>query len=347
MAKIVTLGRDPPQQAFALLDDDAGSHAEWHNATESAPAVSPGEHLVVEWNEAFSIGLGGITNATYAKLPQGNYSFHVAEFDIFGNPTGMEDSIAVIVPPPFWKTAWFWALVISAILAVIMGSWRYLVRRRMRVEVLRLKNQQALEQERLRIAQDIHDDLGARITEISLASALAKKKSPLPDSASADFDRISDMSRELVSALYETVWAVNPENDNLDALGNYLCQMTIHLCEQAQLPCRLKVVELPGQVQVSSQTRHNIIMAAKEAVHNVIKHAKASEVTLRVAFEDGVLTVCIQDNGAGFRPNGSPAGNGLTNMRRRLTALGGSFSVENRAEGGTCVNLRLVLPPVS
>ena len=150
----------------------------------------------------------------------------------------------------------------------------------MRREMVRLKQQRALEQERLRIAHDIHDDLGARVTQISLLSAMAQDNPAFPEKARADFDKISKMSRELVSALYETVWAVNPENDNLDALGNYLCQMVKQLCERTPLRCRFHVLDLPHEVQVSSQTRHNISMAVKEAVHNIIKHAKASEVTI-------------------------------------------------------------------
>ena len=164
----------------------------------------------------------------------------------------------------------------------------------------RLKQQRALEQERLRIAHDIHDDLGARMTQISLLSAMSQENPAFPDKARADFDKISKMSRELVAALYETVWAVNPENDNLEALGNYLCQMVKQLCEQTSLRCRFHVQGLPHEVQVSSQTRHNITMAVKEAVHNVIKHAGATEVTIRMVFTDGLLDVFVHDDGAGF-----------------------------------------------
>jgi signal transduction histidine kinase len=202
-----------------------------------------------------------------------------------------------------------------------------------------------LEQERLRISRDIHDDLGARITEISLASALARTKPSFPESAAADFDHICRLSRELVAALYETVWAVNPENDNLDALGNYLCQMTNNLCENAQLPCRWSISDLPGDLQVSSQLRHNITMAVKEAVHNVIKHSKATELSLRVEFERRELMISVQDNGCGFDAKSSPNGSGLTNMSRRMTDIGGKCVVESHPGGGGArVEFQLALP---
>lgn len=343
MANIVAIGRNPTQRAFAVLDDDGNSHAEWHTIMEAAPRVNSGEQILIEWNEAFSIGVGGATSAKYERLREGAYRFQVATFDIFGNPAGASQAIGVLVPPPLWRTPWFWSVVLASVFVAGVGAWRYLVWRGVQLEMVRLKNERALENERLRIAQDLHDDFGARVTEISIASALAKTKPDCPASVTADFDRISDMGRELVSALYETVWAVNPENDNLDALGNYLCQMINRLCEQAQLPCRLRVADLPGEIQVSSQTRHNVIMAAKEAVHNVIKHARATELTLDVTFAGELLTIAIQDNGRGFRPADPRTGNGLANMKRRLADLGGTCEIETHLDAGTKVVLRLTV----
>lgn len=341
MANIVTIRPSPAQKAFAILDDDGGSHAEWHNIMEAAPQVNAGEQLLIEWNEAFSIGVSDLAVARYQNLREGAYRFQITGADIFGNPVGATVSLNISVPPLFWRTTWFWGVVLAAAFLVSAVAWRYIVWQRVRREMVRLKHERALENERLRIAQDLHDDFGARVTEISIASALASKKQNLAETAGADFDRISNMSRELVFALYETVWAVNPENDNLDALGNYLCQMINRLCEQAQLPCRLRLADLPREIQVSSQTRHNIMMAVKEAVHNVIKHARATEVILSVAFEAGALTISVQDNGRGFAPAKDRVGNGLINMKRRLADLGGTCDIHAHAPTGTNVVLRL------
>ena len=118
--------------------------------------------------------------------------------------------------------------------------------------------------------------------------------------------------------------------------------MASRLCEAAQLRCRLKVTNLPPDIQVSSQIRHHITMAAKESVHNVIKHAKASEVSVSVTFASGVLTVAIQDDGCGFHGNGG--GNGLINIRRRLEDIGGTCLVESQNQQGTAIHLRLAVP---
>jgi signal transduction histidine kinase len=345
MAKIITFGQEPEQRAFAILDDSLTSHTEWHTAKESAPMGTPGEQLVVEWNEMYSVGIGGLHQAAYQNIPPGTYHFHVVGLNDMGIPSGAEDVLTMRVPQIFWKTTWFWSGLLIASFTVVAGSWRYVALQRMRREMLRLKNQQALERERLRIAHDIHDDLGARVTQISLLSAMSQGESNFSDKARANFKQISQMSRELVVALYQTVWAVNPENDNMDALGNYICQMVNQLCDRVQFRCRFQMGDLPREVQVSSQIRHNVSMAVKEAVHNVIKHAKASEVKITVEYTGQLLTVSIQDDGCGFQPSDTIAGNGLGNMKRRLADIGGSCSIESCPGRGTTVRLCLTIPP--
>jgi len=341
MAKIVEIGQYPKTKAFAIVDEDRLGHAEWHNAKLSAPSVSPNDRIVVEWNEMFSIGDSANHSAEYNALAPGRYRFQVEETTVFGKPTGVEATLEVRVPVAVWETPWCWALV--AAIAVGAGAMmvRYVARQRLQRTMLRLREQHALQQERLRIAQDIHDDLGARVTQISLLSALAQNDAALSETARAQFDRISSMSRDLVSALYETVWAVNPENDNLDAMVNYLCETFNEFCQQAQLRCRLNVSDLPKNIEVSSRSRHNISMAAKEAMHNVIKHASASQVTVRITFVESVLTISIRDNGVGFRPAGPSSGNGLVNMKRRMEDIGGACAIESHPGEGTIVHLRL------
>jgi len=343
IARVVKFGQDPQTRAFAVLDEDFTSHGEWHNIFESAPVVAAGDRLVVEWNEMYSIGLGLSRDARYDGLSPGNYRLRVAATDAFGRLTGVESSVNLFVPQPFWKTPWFWGLVVLAASVLTMGISRYFVWHKMRREMLRLTQQQALEQERLRIAHDIHDDLGARVTQISLLSAMSQNNNSFPEKARADFDRISKMSRELVAALYETVWAVSPENDNLEALGSYLCQMANKLCEQTPLRCRFYLAGLPAEVQLSSQTRHNICMAVKEAIHNVIKHAHASEISMRITFTDGDLDISIQDDGGGFASANPAEGNGLPNMKQRLANIGGQCFVQSEPGKGTTVRIRLLV----
>ncbi|HTB83064.1 MAG TPA: sensor histidine kinase [Candidatus Sulfotelmatobacter sp.] len=344
MAKVMTVGHSPPQEALVVLDNNPEGGAGWRNPWSSAQIVNPGDQIILEWDEMYSMGVPDLNSGQYRNLPEGHYLFRVGEFDLFGRPTGNESVLDVIVPPPFWRQPWFWPL--GAVIAIILalGNWRYLVWRKVRVEMVRLRTQQALEKERLRIARDIHDDLGARITEISLASALAKNTVSL-EAARDDFDRITDMSRELVSALYETVWAVNPEHDNLESLGTYLCQIANNLCKPARISCRFEIDELPADVQVASQIRHNFAMAVKEATHNAVKHARPSEVILRITFNRPELTICLKDNGVGFKVDAEAktSGNGLNNIKNRLASIGATCQVESQPGQGTSILMQLQL----
>jgi signal transduction histidine kinase len=339
MAKIVDIGQDSQTRAFAIIDEDIAAHAEWRNGAGVAPDVSPGDRLVIEWNEMYSIGIGDYHIVRYPSLPTGDFRFRIMAVDIMGKPTGAETSLAVIVPRPFWRATWFWAVVLVSMTVLAIGSWRYFLWNRMRREVTILKSQQALERERLRIAHDIHDGLGARVTQISMVSSRAQDNQSFPGMARDEFDRISKMSRELVAALYETVWAVDPENDNLEALGNYVCQIVKQLCDQAQFRCRFYVVDLPGEVQVSSQTRHNISMAVQEAVHNVIKHAGAAEITITIEFTNNLLAITVHDDGRGFKLTDHPVGNGLINIKQRLNDIGGGCVIESQPGKGTTIQM--------
>jgi signal transduction histidine kinase len=345
MAKIVKLGHEPVTKAFAILDDSLISHAEWHNTVAAAPRVTPGDQLMIEWNEMFSIGVGNMRLAIYKSLPPGNFQFHVEAVDIMGVPTGDEASIAIRVPPPFWKTYWFWGGVFTIIAGLAIITGRYVVFRKMRLKMLQLEKRHMLEHERMRIARDIHDDWGARVTQISLVSAMARTNSTSLEQSRENFDQISEMARDLVTALYETVWAVNPENDNLNELGTYLFQMVNKLCERTSCRCRFYIRDLPREIIVSSQIRHNICMAVKEAINNIKKHARAAEITVNMEFTNLRLTISIQDNGCGFEPEGVIAGNGLKNLRQRLQDIGGTCRIESRPGQGTTVQLQLKIKP--
>jgi signal transduction histidine kinase len=343
MAKILKLD-EPPTKAFAIYDVDVVGHAEWHTLLDSsAPRVNSGDKLIMEWNEFYTMGLI-VREADYGTLPVGKYRFRVAEVSPLGASTGSEASLTVRVPLPFWELTWFWATAVGVLAGGGAFGVRYHTWLRMRAEMIEMRHQRALEQDRLRIAQDIHDDLGARVTQISLISAVAQEKA-IPDEARTDFDRISRLCREIVSAMYDTIWAVNPENDNLDEMVNHVCQKAHELCQHAQIRCRVDACELPEQIPLSSQTRHNVMMTVKEALHNVIKHARATEVTVRVVFDGKCLDISITDNGCGFQPATASSGNGLVNMNRRIRDIGGSCQVESRPGEGASVRLRLLICP--
>jgi len=126
-------------------------------------------------------------------------------------------------------------------------------------------------------------------------------------------------------------------------LGNYLCQMINRLCEGSEFRTRFYVADLPKDVQISSPARNNISMAVKEAVHNVIKHANASELVVQIEFANSVLKISLKDNGRGFQLADQRGGHGLTNMKRRMASISGQCLIESEPGKGTAVHLQFTI----
>jgi signal transduction histidine kinase len=142
----------------------------------------------------------------------------------------------------------------------------------------------------------------------------------------------------------EVVWAMNPQHDNLESLAGFLGQYTEQYLAAAGLRCRLELpVQAPAQA-VSSHMRHQLYLALKEALHNVVRHARASEVRLRLEQERHELRLAVEDDGCGLPPEGARiAGHGLDNMRKRAADLGGEFSATTRTGAGSRIEMRIPL----
>jgi len=331
--------------ALAIFDDHPSGHADWNTAKVQGPQLTPGETLTFKWEEAYSVGQANYGGAVYTNLPAGFYRFRMEALNLMGVPTGRSASVPVTVPVAAWKTVWFWVAAGVLFFGLVAGAWRLAESRKMKLEVQHLERQRVLERERFRIAQDIHDDFGARVAQISLLSSAAQEKESLSVAeARVELGTVSRMSQELVAALYETVWAVSPENDHLDSLISFVCQVADQMCAVAHIKCRFEMPDMPPAIFLASNVRHNLIMTLKEAIHNVIKHGHASEIQIRIWHANGVLNLQVSDNGFGFDAAAIVRGNGLDNMERRLRSMGGRCAVVSQPGAGTKVKIELPLP---
>jgi len=208
----------------------------------------------------------------------------------------------------------------------------------------RVENQRAMEQERARIAQDLHDELGSGITEISMLATVAGSASAPGNGQGGHLEEIGDRARRMVTALDEIVWAMNPKHDSLMSLASYSCLYADRLLKLANITCQLKgAVDLPDRM-VSSVHRHEFFLAFKEAITNVIRHSGASEVRLGVQLIGNRLRLSIADNGHGLDGDTAPrSGNGLVNMRARLRKMGGRFEIASQKGRGTTVRFYVPL----
>jgi signal transduction histidine kinase len=203
-----------------------------------------------------------------------------------------------------------------------------------------MRQQEALEKERARIARDLHDQLGANLTQVALLGEMAEEDKNAPEEIEAHAKQISNTARETSRALDEIVWAANPQNDTLEGLVNYACKYAQDYFALAGLRYRLEVPpQLPATV-IPPDLRHNVFLAFKESVNNVVKHARATEVKIRLRLNGDKFTVEVEDDGRGPGEAATRKGrNGLRNMRKRMEDVGGEFTLEPGPERGTRVRL--------
>jgi len=197
----------------------------------------------------------------------------------------------------------------------------------------------AIESERSRISRDLHDDLGATVTEISMLADAGLGSPPNPERATTRFRIIAEKGREMVSALDSIVWLVNPVKDTMQHFANYVSSFAEEYCLKSEIVCRLNVSHNLPSGQMSTAIRHNLFLATKESLTNVVRHAGASEVEVGLAMNGGDFIITIHDNGRGFVTTQASDGNGLTNLKKRLEAIGGRCEIKSQPGAGTKVSL--------
>lgn len=276
----------------------------------------------------------------YGPLPPGHYRFRVLACNNDGVWNEKGAAVAFVVRPYFWQTWWFKATLLAGAFTLMGLMVALAQRRRYRRKLERVERQREIERERARIARDLHDDLGTTLTQISMLSALANRDQTPPEEAKSIIEQVRGCAREMVTALDETVWAVNPKNDSLEELVNYLGYFAEQFFRPNEIRCRL---DFPGQVpvhQLPAETRHHLFLAFKEALNNVARHSRATQVFVRVEIRANEAVISVEDDGLGFaEPELSTRreGNGLVNMRRRIEDAGGRTDVQSRPGHGTIV----------
>jgi len=285
--------------------------------------------------------------AHYGPVAPGRYRFRVTAANADGVWNEVGDSISIIVVPPFWRAWWFLTLVGLGTVGVIWAIVRYVTFRRLRAQLRRSEQQHAMERERTRIARDMHDEIGSKLTRISFLSEAARNATVPDNPAAPQVEAIANTSRELLQALDEIVWAVNPRNDNLEHLAGYLEQHAREYFQGTAVDCAITVPDQLPEVPLSAELRHNVFLAFEEALSNALQHAGATRVGIDMTLKPHAFAILVRDNGAGFvcpaAPSNSGRHDGLRNMRDRLRAVGGRCTVTSEPGKGTSVCLEFPL----
>jgi signal transduction histidine kinase/ligand-binding sensor domain-containing protein len=285
------------------------------------------------------VDAGAERSASYSKLLPGNYRFRVMVSGGDGQWHEKSQPLAFEVIPQIWERRWLQVLALTLFISGIGASIARSQRKKLQLRLERLEMQHAVEKERIRIARDIHDQLGAGLTQIAMMSESRQVEPGNPQRLREQMTRIAEKARSAAQALNQIVWALNPGNDNLPQLLDHLCMFSEELCESAGLRCWHEVPTGLAAAPLPVEFRHSMVLAVREALNNVIKHASATEAWLRVSLAANLLRIEIEDNGRGFDMAAQVSGNGLSNLRARLEQLGGHAEIHSRIGKGTRVVL--------
>jgi signal transduction histidine kinase len=263
--------------------------------------------------------------------------------------------VRLLARPSWWTVRHTLITLGGMTLAIVIASaWVIILRRQVEertrslaAEIQRREQaeyQRSLEMERARIAQDLHDDLGATLTQIGFLSGVEIVDASAPKLTRARLKEVSEKSLQMVTSLDEIVWAINPENDSLRSLATYLQHMVEDFFRTTTINCRFDVDRSFPVLPLTSEVRHNLYHTVREALNNSAKHSKATELWLRIHWRQKNLQIIIEDDGCGFTaPKNGGGGNGLTNMHLRMKKIGGGFEYETQPNRGTVCRINLPL----
>jgi ligand-binding sensor domain-containing protein/signal transduction histidine kinase len=341
-----------PEKAVTLSGDVRSLELHYTALSFIAPEEIRFRHRL-EGFEADWVDDAGARLARYGSLPRGNYRFRVAARLGDGGWLEERNAFSFRIPTPFYFQMWaIGSYVILAVLAVALIV-RIISHRRLRRRLARLEQEQSLERERMRIARDMHDEMGSKLTKISFLSERVQMDAGSVGPAAEKIQSIAQTSRDLLKTMDEIVWVVNPRNDTLENLVNYLGHYAAEYFQNTTIECELRLPQDVPQHPLSSEIRHNLFLTFEEALNNALKHSGATIVKVAMSIHALAFELKVSDNGRGFAAGAPPGaegsrrggrgGNGLKNMRQRLAAVGGRCLIASQPGAGTTVTIQIQL----
>ncbi|MCU0405597.1 MAG: histidine kinase [Ignavibacteriaceae bacterium] len=270
---------------------------------------------------------GSNRTATYTNLPSGEFTFMVKGSNSDGIWSDNAATIRIIINPPFYQTWWFVTLVVIIIVFFIyyLGT-------------IRVKSQLEIEKLKLKIASDLHDNIGAGLTEISILSEVAERTEGHSSSiVKKDLQKISETARHLVDSMSDIVWVVNPQRDSLHDLIVKLKDSYNEFFSSIGISFQVNNVEKSDDIKLPMDYKQNLLLMFKEAINNAIKYSGCKKLKLEAFFRNDVIEIILKDDGAGFNLNEVKFGNGIRNMENRAKKIKGKLSWKSEIGVGTTV----------
>jgi ligand-binding sensor domain-containing protein len=272
------------------------------------------------------IYIGNARLASFTNIDPGKYIFNVKGFNHHGIENETSVSIVLIITPPWWATWWFRAIVSITIIGIVYGIYRY-----------RLNKALEMGRLRLRIANDLHDDIGSDLSSLALESDLIARRLPEGDPGRKRLQTVGRTIRSAADNLRDVVWIVSPDQDRVQDLLERMREVAAKMLTGIQYEFRCTGVVLSGSLDV--ELKRHVLMMFKEMLHNVVCHARASRVDVEFQHGGGRIRLCVRDDGVGFDPSGKHSGRGLRSLQARASAIGGTVRIESTQGQGTVVCL--------
>jgi signal transduction histidine kinase len=272
-----------------------------------------------------------IHEASYESLSPGNYTFEVKTLGWNGEYSAPA-TFSFFISTPFWKQGWFIGLCALLVAAMVYGLYRYRIKQIMR-----------LQQVRNTIATDLHDDIGSALTNISILAELSRNKNQQNVFAENLPGRISEESTLAQQALDDIIWSVNSNNDNLNQTMARMRRYAAEVFEPIGINCKIDFENIPNDHKLNMEQRKDIYLVFKECLNNIIKHASAKNVFIKIDLERNLFNLKIQDDGKGFDTLKQTDRNGVKNIRERVQRWNGKLAIHSSTGEGTTVDCSLPL----
>jgi signal transduction histidine kinase len=308
-----------------------------------------GQVMVIPSDETWKVVPEGQRGWMKRTHPDSSWSAAKVIAPFLAKPWAAKPARILYSPPlqpvilKFWQAGWFQVTLLALVALSMVICLRLLGRL-----AVQSKAQELLQRERARIARDIHDELGAGLTQLVLFGEVAQTELLAAPEAHARFNGVSEQGRRLLRCIDEVVWMVNSQRDTLQDFETYVCRYAENFLHATAIRCRLEAdAEIP-ETAFALAARRNLFLAFKEALTNAVKHSGATEVLVKLHVVDGEVRVTVEDNGKGFVAGTEDGGrNGLSNMAQRAAEIGGRCRVVSQPGVGCRVELAVPLAPRS
>lgn len=297
------------------------------------------------WVPGAQVKLTGIAEYDFGKErdPSGEYPLIAFHLWLHG-PSAMQ----VVDLPPWWTPSRLATMIVSlvVVLGVVLG-WTAILRHQVKAQMRMIRQQierEAIQEERTRIARDMHDEVGARLSKLAIMQDLYAKDHIHHEKERKDLKQLALDTQDAIHSLDEVVWMLNPQNDTLESMVEYIAHYASNYLEPAAISCRFEMPMDWPQWPVRSHIRQELVYACKEALQNVVKHAHAAEVIVRMRCCDENLIIEIADDGIGLTAQSEQFGcDGIKQMKSRLASIHGECRIQPRQPRGTLVIMELKL----